>query len=246
MRTVIVLSGKGGVGKSTVSTGLAYALSGLERKTGLLDCDIEGPCIPKLTGLEKADLKIGDLLEPAEREGLAVMSLAFFLPSENTPVLWGGERRGGIIKQFFKSVSWGNLDYMVVDLPPGTGDEVYGLIEVLGNIDGAIIVTQPSDLSVLSARKAISTCKEYDVPIIGIIENMSGMVCPHCGKNIEVFKTGGGRELAKDVNVSFLGKIPFNPQIVCEGDQGDLTALRKNKDLKKIAKRVLKFMEGKM
>ncbi len=219
---LLVLSGKGGVGKSTVAANLAVALAAAGSRVGLMDVDIHGPSIPKLLGLEgrRPDVVRG-MLEPVQvNERLAVISIGFFLPDEDAPVIWRGPRKFGAIKQFLKDVNWGALDYLVVDSPPGTGDEPLAVAELVGKPARAVIVTTPQDLAVADVRRCISFCRSLDLPVAGIIENMSGFACPSCGHLVDLFKKGGGQRLAGETRVPFLGAIPIDPRIVIGGDTG--------------------------
>ncbi len=220
---VLVLSGKGGVGKTTVAANLAFAFANHGFATGLLDLDIHGPDIPEILGLEGRHMTSYDRkhIEPVEVTGnLAVVSIAFLLPEESSAVIWRGPMKAGVIRQFLEDVDWGELDYLVVDLPPGTGDEALTVAQLAPNIAGAVIVTTPQDVAVLDIKKAITFARTIDLPVIGIIENMSGMVCPHCGKNIDLFGSGGGRRAAAEMNVPFLGEIPVDPEIRKAADEG--------------------------
>jgi ATP-binding protein involved in chromosome partitioning len=225
---IIVLSGKGGVGKSTVSTNLASALAAHGRQVGLLDLDIHGPSIPKMLGIEDQQLAVHEkTLEPVHVTGnLAVMSMAFLLPDASSPVIWRGPMKMAVIQQFLSDVNWGALDYLIVDLPPGTGDEALSIVQLAPNVQGAVIVTTPQDVAVIDAVKAVKFIEKLDLPVIGIIENMSGMVCPHCGKSIDLFGRGGGEKAARDLGVPFLGSIPIDPAMVKAGDEGRPYVLR--------------------
>jgi len=225
---IIVLSGKGGVGKSTVSTNLASALAAHGRQVGLLDLDIHGPNIPKMLGIEdQRPAVVGKTMEPVHVSGtLAVMSMAFLLPDTSSPVIWRGPMKMGAIQQFLSEVNWGYLDYLIVDLPPGTGDEALSIIQLAPNVQGAVIVTTPQDVAVLDVKKAVKFVEKLELPVIGIIENMSGMVCPHCGKGIDLFGTGGGKKAAEDLHVPYLGAIPIDPAMVKAGDEGRPYVLR--------------------
>jgi Mrp family chromosome partitioning ATPase len=219
---VVVMSGKGGVGKSTVAANLAFALSTKGKSVGLLDCDIHGPSIPKLLGIENTPPEasqegIQPIIIPPS---LKVMSMAFLLPSTDSPVIWRGPMKMKVLKDFLGQVRWGNLDYLVIDLPPGTGDEPLSIGQLLPNSDGAIIVTTPQDVALLSVRKSITFAKTLNMPVIGIIENMSGFVCPHCGKEVTIFGSGGGEKAASELGLPFLGKLPLDPSIVESGEQG--------------------------
>ncbi|NMC74031.1 MAG: Mrp/NBP35 family ATP-binding protein [Geobacteraceae bacterium] len=222
-RKIVVLSGKGGVGKSTVAVNLAVSLSSLAGyRVGLLDIDIHGPSVPKMLGLEGTIMQPSDRgkLMPAEFGGLKVMSIGFLLPGEAEAVIWRGPAKAGAIKQFIGEVEWGDLDYLIVDCPPGTGDEPLTVIQTLEKIDGAVIVTTPQDVALTDVRKSISFCGQLNLPVLGVIENMSGLVCPHCGETVNVFKSGGGQSMAQEMRVPFLGRVPMDPRIVAAGDDG--------------------------
>ncbi len=220
---LLVLSGKGGVGKSTVAANLAVALAAAGSRVGLLDVDIHGPSIPRLLGLEgRRPEVVQGLLEPVRvNERLAVISIGFFLPDEHAPVIWRGPRKYGAIKQFLGEVDWGALDYLVVDSPPGTGDEPIAVAELVGKPARAVIVTTPQDLAVADVRRCVSFCRSLDLPVAGIVENMSGFACPSCGQVFDLFKKGGGKRLADETHAPFLGAIPIDPQIVMSGDAGE-------------------------
>ncbi len=219
---IIVMSGKGGVGKSTVSSNLAMSLSMKGFKTGVMDIDITGPNIPKMFAVEDRQLMVEHekLIPVAIPPSLKLMSMAFLLQSKDTPVLWRGPVKMGAIKQFIEDVNWGDLDYLVIDMPPGTGDEALSIVQLIPKADGMVIVTTPQDVALLDSRKSLVFGAETNIPIIGIIENMSGFVCPHCGEVTNIFKTGGGEATAKEMNVQFLGRIPIEPGIVDAGDSG--------------------------
>ena len=219
---VMVLSGKGGVGKTTVAVNLAMSLSVLGKRVGLLDIDIHGPSVPKMLNLQGRTLQGKDetLYPIMLGENLKVISIAFLLRSEDDAVIWRGPMKMGVIKQFLKDVEWGELDYLIVDSPPGTGDEPLSICQLIENADGAIIVTTPQDIALISVRKSIKFCRELNLPILGVIENMSGFICPHCQQRIDVFKSGGGKKMAQDMNVPFLGSIPIDPKIVDSCDDG--------------------------
>ncbi len=219
---IIVMSGKGGVGKSTVSSNLAMSLSMKGFKTGVMDIDITGPNIPKMFAVEYRQLMVENekLIPVSIPPSLKLMSMAFLLQSKDTPVLWRGPVKMGAIKQFIEDVNWGDLDYLVIDMPPGTGDEALSIVQLIPKADGMVIVTTPQDVALLDSRKSLVFGAEAHVPIIGIIENMSGFVCPHCGEVTNIFKSGGGEATAKEMNVQFLGRIPIEPGIVDAGDSG--------------------------
>ena len=219
---LLVLSGKGGVGKSTVAVNLAVALSQAGKKVGLLDIDVHGPSIPKLLGMEGRKVRIapGEILPLALSPTLSVMSIGFLLNSLDDPVIWRGPRKHGVIRQFLKDVAWGELDYMVVDSPPGTGDEPLSIAQLVGSPAAAVIVTTPQDLSIADVRRCISFCNTLSLPIAGIVENMSGYVCPKCGEKTDLFKADGGKALADELGLTLLGQIPIDPQVVISGDAG--------------------------
>lgn len=222
---IAILSGKGGVGKSMVSLMLSLALAKDKHKglVGLLDADITGPSIPKMLNLRgKKPVVSGETIFPIESEhGIKVMSIDFFLKSEDTPVIWRGPLKSKAITQFLSQVEWGELDFLIIDLPPGTGDEALTVAQTLqGSIDGAIIVTIPSQVSKFVVKKAISFAKELNIPIIGVIENMSGVTCPKCGTFIETFPGKAGEEIAKELNINFLGRVPIDPKLSKSLDEG--------------------------
>jgi len=218
---IIVLSGKGGVGKSTVAANLAVSLMLSGKRVGLLDVDIHGPSIPKMLGLEDARISIQDeVMLPVEKAGLKVMSIGFLLQSRDDAVIWRGPMKMSVIKQFLKDVDWGELDYLVIDSPPGTGDEPLSVCQLVKNADGAVIVTTPQDVATNDVRKSINFCQQLNLPVLGVVENMSGFVCPKCGELTAIFKTGGGERMATDMHVPFLGRIPLDPKVGEACDEG--------------------------
>ena len=220
--SILVLSGKGGVGKSTVAANLAISLSLQGHSTGLLDTDFHGPSIPKLLGMEGTRLLSSDgkTLEPAELGSLKVISVDFMLGNRTDPVIWRGPMKMNVIRQLFQDVNWGDLDYMVIDCPPGTGDEPLSVVQLIPEPTGAVIVTTPQEMSLSDVRRSIQFCRALKLPVLGVIENMSGFVCPHCGERTDLFGSGGGEEMAEQMDVPFLGRIPVEPQIVTSGDMG--------------------------
>ncbi len=218
---LLVFSGKGGVGKSTVAANLAVALAQQGNRVGLLDIDIHGPNLAKMLGVEGERLETsGEGIRPvAINDNLHLISMAFLLQDPNLPVIWRGPMKMKAIQQFLGDVTWGELDWLVIDSPPGTGDEPLSIAQLIPASE-AVIVTTPQEVSILDSRKAVAFARKLNLQIIGIIENMSGLDCPHCGKNIDLFKAGGGRLAAQELNVPFLGKIPINPDIVTLGDEG--------------------------
>ncbi|MBN1149756.1 Mrp/NBP35 family ATP-binding protein [candidate division WOR-3 bacterium] len=223
-RKIVVLSGKGGVGKSTVAVNLAFALAFLGKKTGLLDVDIHGPSVPTMLG--KATTRAfgeGSEIMPVEVENvknLKIISIGFLLENPDDAVIWRGPLKTGLIKQFLKDVKWGKLDFLIVDCPPGTGDEILSTVQFLGKTVEAVVVATPQEVAAADVRKSLNFCKKLDVPVLGVVENMSGFICPHCGKNTDIFKSGGGEAMAKNSGVPFLGKVPIELEIVNSGDEG--------------------------
>ena len=219
---ILILSGKGGVGKSTVAVNLASSLANAGKRVGLLDIDIHGPSIPKLLGLERSAIQSrSDAMRPVEYGArLSVMSIGFLLPGPDSPIIWRGPLKMNIIKQFLKDVDWGELDYLVIDSPPGTGDEPMSICQLLPDADGAIIVTTPQEVALADVRKSINFCRTVGMPILGVIENMSGFVCPKCGEVTDIFKAGGGEQMALEMGVPFLGSIPIDARVVQACDAG--------------------------
>jgi ATP-binding protein involved in chromosome partitioning len=219
---IMVMSGKGGVGKSTVAVNLAYGLLFQGKTVGLLDVDIHGPSIAKMLGITEPPRRTPDgMIEPISVVSeLKVMSMGNILGDPDTPVIWRGPLKMGAIKQFLAEVDWGELDYLIIDLPPGTGDEPLTIAQLIPDIDGAVVVTTPQEVALLDSRKSISFAKKLNLPVLGIIENMSGFLCPHCGQRTDLFKTGGGEEASRELGVPFLGRIPIEPDIVSSGDVG--------------------------
>jgi len=220
---IMVMSGKGGVGKSTVAVNLAVSLARKGYEVGILDADIHGPNIPKMLGLDHSKL-IGNpqgILPVPFSSNLKVLSIAFMLPEPDAPVVWRGPMKHGVFQQFLGEVEWGDLDYLIVDLPPGTGDEPLSIAHLIGEVDASVIVTTPQEVALLDSRKAVVFSRMVQVPVAGIVENMSGFLCPHCGKEIDLFKIGGGEKAARELRVPFLGRIPLDPQIVRNCDQGN-------------------------
>ena len=219
---IVVMSGKGGVGKSTVAVNLALTLAAQGRKVGVMDVDIHGPDVAKLLGVEDERLQsTEDMIIPVRvNENLSAISMAFLLEDRDTPVIWRGPLKMSAIRQFLGEVAWGDLDYLIIDLPPGTGDEPLSVAQLITDGAWAVIVTTPQDLALLDSRKAIRFAEQLKMGIAGVIENMAGLKCPHCGEMIDLFKTGGGEAAAKEMNVNFLGRIPIDPHMVIMGDLG--------------------------
>jgi ATP-binding protein involved in chromosome partitioning len=219
--TFVVLSGKGGVGKSTVAVNLALSLSSRGLKIGILDTDIHGPSVPKLLGMSGQRLEVkGEEIIPLTAFGqLKVVSIGLLLDGDDRAVIWRGPMKASAIRQFFANTAWGDLDCLVVDSPPGTGDEPLSVAQLLPvTRSSAIVVTTPQQVATIDVEKSITFCQQLGLPIAGIVENMSGFVCPHCGKDADVFSSGGGQRLASKYGVPFLGAIPLDPDIVKSGD----------------------------
>jgi Mrp family chromosome partitioning ATPase len=219
---VMVMSGKGGVGKSTVAINLAVGLSLENYYVGLLDVDLHGPNVPKMLGLERGELQKrpdGTVGAVIYSPNLKFMSVEPLLPNKDSAVMWRGPLKMSAIRQFIYDIEWGKLDYLVIDAPPGTGDEPMTVAQTIPDAY-AVIVTTPQEVSLLDVRKSITFCRSVKMPILGIVENMSGMLCPHCGKAIDIFKKGGGEKLAEELEVPFLGRVPVDPRIVITGDAG--------------------------
>jgi ATP-binding protein involved in chromosome partitioning len=219
VRTLIAVgSGKGGVGKTTVAVNLAIALARLGHRTGLLDADVYGPNVPLMMGTNQTPTAVGERIQPLENYGVRLMSMGFLSPGDK-PLVWRGPMLHSVIQQFLRGVDWGDLEYLVIDLPPGTGDVQLSLIQT-APVTGAVIVTTPSDVSLEDARKAVHMFEQVKVPILGIVENMSFLECPHCNERIDVFSTGGGKRTASDMRVHFLGALPLDPYVRIGGDTG--------------------------
>ncbi len=218
---IAIISGKGGVGKSTVTVNLAAAFALKGKKVGVLDADIHGPSVPRLLGLEGKQVKATPagafpVKGPLDIE---VMSIDFFL-TEESPTIWRGPLKMRAIKQFLTEVVWNELDYLFIDLPPGTGDEPLSIAQLLPDLDGVVIVTMPTQLSSSIVKKAVTFAERLKMQTIGVVENMSGFVCPHCGVKTEIFGSGGGEKMAKEVGVPFLGSIPIDPKVGIDTDKG--------------------------
>jgi Mrp family chromosome partitioning ATPase len=219
---IAVMSGKGGVGKSTVAVNLAVALAGNGNRVGIFDGDVHGPNVPIMLGLEGRRPTSGpEGLIPLEAvNDLKAMSMAFLLQSSDTPIAWRGPMKHSLFQQFLADVAWGELDYLIIDLPPGTGDEPLSIGQLMGKPLWSVIVTTPQDVALLDSRKSAVFSSTLEMNMLGIVENMSGLQCPHCHESIELFKTGGGERAAKELGVNFLGRIPIDPVVVTGGDRG--------------------------
>jgi len=221
---IAVISGKGGVGKSvvTVNLAVAFAMHGYVNRVGVFDADITGPCVPKMLGIHGQRLQVGPpgafpVIGPM---GIKVVSMDFLLQSEETPVIWRGPLKMKAISQFLSDIVWGELDFLFIDLPPGTGDEPLSIMQLIPEMDGVVIVTIPSEVSQIVVKKAVTFSRKLNMSIIGIVENMSGFVCPKCGEKINIFKVGGGEKIAEDLKTPFLGRVPIDPEICEDSDKG--------------------------
>lgn len=219
---ILVLSGKGGVGKSTIAANLAVWLAKQDKKTGLLDIDIHGPSIPKLLGIEQNITgRQSDKIDPVDcGKMLKVMSIGFLLNSDNDAVIWRGPMKHNVINNFVSDVSWGGLDYLVVDCPPGTGDEPLSIAQLIPGIDGAVIVTTPQQIAIIDVKKCVSFCRQMGITALGVIENMAGFVCPNCGQKTEIFKGRQGKLIAMELRTPFLGSVPLDPYLALTSDIG--------------------------
>jgi ATP-binding protein involved in chromosome partitioning len=219
---IAVISGKGGVGKSTVTVNLAVAFALHGKQVGILDADIHGPSVPRLLGLTGQQVKVGPpgAFPVTGPLGIKVVSIDFFLPEERLPTIWRGPLKMRAIRQFLSDIVWGELDILFIDLPPGTGDEPLSIAQLLPEMDGVIIVTMPSELSRAVVKKAITFAQRMGMPTVGVVENMSGFVCPTCGDKIDIFQSGGGEKMAKEAGVPFLGSIPIDPKVSVDSDKG--------------------------
>jgi ATP-binding protein involved in chromosome partitioning len=251
---IAIISGKGGVGKTLTAVNLAisFALQGHENRVGLLDADLHGPCVPKMLGMEKQKLRVGPVgafpaLGPL---GLKVVSMVFVLEGPEVPVIWRGPLKMRAIQQFLTDIVWGELDFLFIDLPPGTGDEPLSVMKLLPELDGVVIVTIPSEVSQNVVEKTITFSKQLNVPIIGIVENMSGFICPTCSTETQIFKTGGGQRVAEKHSVPFLGRIPIDPRI-CEASDSGHPFIMENPDspaakaFAQIVEKIKKYIQNK-
>lgn len=228
-RKILILSGKGGVGKSTFSSQLSWAFAqDPEKQIGLMDIDICGPSIPKIMGLEGEQVHQSGMgwspVYVGDDNNLAVMSVGFLLNSPDEAIIWRGPKKNGLIKQFLRDVNWGDLDYLLIDTPPGTSDEHISIAQYLKatNLDGAVIVTTPQEVALADVRKEINFCRKVGIPVIGIVENMSGFVCPNCKSETKIFSptTGGAEKLAQEMGLTLLGKVPIDPLLARSCDEG--------------------------
>ncbi|CAJ0769372.1 4550_t:CDS:2 [Entrophospora sp. SA101] len=246
---LVILSGKGGVGKSTFTSQLGFAFSSNENiQVGIMDIDVCGPSIPKIMGLEGEQIhqSLSGWSPVYVQENLGVMSIGFMLPNPDEAIIWRGPKKNGLIKQFLKDVDWGELDFLLIDTPPGTSDEHLSIVQYLkdSGIDGAIIITTPQEVALQDVRKEIDFCKKVKIPILGVVENMSGFICPNCKEESVIFAatTGGAKKMAEDNEIPFLGSIPLDPRIGKSCDSG-LSFLYEYPD-SSASKAYLKIIEG--
>lgn len=218
---IIVMSGKGGVGKTSTAVNLSLALAEAGHRVGIMDVDLHGPDVPRMLGIEGTpELMSNQMLSPMKySENLSAMSIESFIPGKDDAIIWRGPMKYSAIRQFIGDVDWGALDFLVIDSPPGTGDEPLTVAQIVADAR-AIIVTTPQEVALADVRKSINFCKTVKMEIFGLIENMSGLNCPHCGEMIDLFGSGGGERTAKQTGIRFLGKIPFDPKVVACGDSG--------------------------
>jgi Mrp family chromosome partitioning ATPase len=246
---IAVMSGKGGVGKSTIATNIAASLADHGFKVGIMDADLHGPNIPKMLGAEGMfpEAAGDNKMTPVRiSNNLSAISMGFLLETDDQPVIWRGPLKMGAIKQFLNDVVWGELDYLIIDLPPGTGDEALSVAQLIPTGANSIIVTTPQEVALLDSRKAINFARKLNMNILGVVENMSGMVCPHCNETIDLFGKGGGERAAKQMGVNFLGGVPLDPKMVAMGDHGTpavLQDLDRTGSLSLITKEIIKLTE---
>ncbi|MDY6915921.1 MAG: Mrp/NBP35 family ATP-binding protein [Candidatus Cloacimonadota bacterium] len=246
---LIIISGKGGVGKSTVAVNVALGLAAKGHQVGILDVDIHGPSIAKMLGIEKKTLMLAkgeEYPKPVQvAKNLYALSIATLMPSPDEPIVWRGPLKMGAIKQFLRDINWPPLDYLIIDSPPGTGDEPLSIIQLLKSVDGSLVVSTPQDVALLDARKTIKFSQKMNVPVMGLIENMSTFICPHCGKKTDIFKGTGVKKAAKDFGLDILGSVPIDAAIVESGDRGSsfLEKFKENQSAKEISKIIDKIEE---
>ena len=243
-RKIVVMSGKGGVGKSTVSAMLALLLSSKGNKVGLMDVDLHGPSIPNMLKVKNGLNVTGENeVKPFEySENLSVVSMGMLMQDQDTAIIWRGPLKISAIRQFISDITWGDLDYLIVDSPPGTGDEPLTVAQNIPDAE-ALIVTTPQEISLADVRKSITFCRQVEMNILGVVENMSGLLCPHCGDKINIFGEGGGKKMAEKMNVSLLGELPIDPEVVKLADQKDLGAIIDQKD-SEIYKAYMKLIDN--
>ncbi|MDC7223263.1 MAG: Mrp/NBP35 family ATP-binding protein [Spirochaetales bacterium] len=220
---VMIMSGKGGVGKSSVSANLARTLAATGKKVGLLDIDFHGPSIPRMFSVQhkRAEGTADQNIIPILENGVKLMSVGFLVPDDRAAVVWRGPMKMGVLEQLLKDVEWGELDYLIIDFPPGTGDEALSACQLIEDADGAVIVTTPQEVSLSDCRRCIDFCNKLNLPVLGVIENMSGFVCPECNTRTDIFSTGGGVKLAESEKVPFLGEVPLDPAVMLACERGE-------------------------
>jgi Mrp family chromosome partitioning ATPase len=219
---IVIMSGKGGVGKSTVAVNLATALAMRGHQVGILDADIHGPDIPKMLGVEGermigSEAGLAPVLGPLN---IRIASMEFLIQDPDTPIIWRGPLKMRAISELLSNVMWGELDFLIIDLPPGTGDESLSVMQLLPDLEGVIIVVTPQEVALLDSRKAVMMVRKMKLPVLGLVENMSGFYCPHCGERTDIFGSGGGRNAAKELNLRFLGALPFDHRAMQLSDEG--------------------------
>jgi Mrp family chromosome partitioning ATPase len=246
---ILVLSNKGGVGKSAVAINLACSLSEKGFKVGILDADLHGPSVATMLGFEGKKLQGSSegIIPMSVSSDLVAVSMASLIETSDAPLIWRGPLKMMALKQFLGEVKWGNLDYLIIDSPPGTGDEPLSICQLIPELDGGVIITTPQGVALLDSRKCINFLKNLNIPILGIIENMSGLKCPHCGKNIDLFKSGGGKKAAEEFKIPFLGKIPIDIDMVNSTDEGKpYISQYKNSETAQIFNEVVELILAKM
>lgn len=246
---ILVLSNKGGVGKSSIAVNLACSLSEKGFKVGILDADLHGPSVATMLGFEGKKLQGSSegIIPMRISPNLIAISMAFLIETSDVPLIWRGPLKMMALKQFLGEVQWGNLDYLIIDSPPGTGDEPLSICQLIPELDGGVIVTTPQGVALLDSRKCINFLKNLNIPILGIIENMSGLKCPHCGKNIDLFKSGGGEKVALEFNIPFLGKIPIDINLVESSDEGKPYILQyKNSETAQVFNKIVELITARV
>ena len=244
---LIVMSGKGGVGKSTTAVNLAVALAKTGKKVGLLDIDLHGPSLPTMFGVTGERPVVDEEgIHPLDVHGVKLMSLGLLFPNDGSATIMRGPMKHGAIQQLLADVVWGDLDFLLLDCPPGTGDEPLSAVQLLGAKSAAVVVTTPQDVALTDVEKSLSFCRELKLPVIGLVENMSGFICPHCSESSPIFKQGGATALAEKTGVALLAQVPLDPQVVVAGDAGEPHIISHpdamgSKALDEVAAAVIKF-----
>ena len=238
---IAVGSGKGGVGKTTVAVNLAISLSRLGQRIGLLDADVYGPNVPMMMGVNQAPHSVDNRIQPLEKDGIRLMSMGFLNPGDK-PLVWRGPMLHSVMQQFLRGTDWGELDCLVIDLPPGTGDVALSLIQT-APLSGAVIVTTPSGVSLEDARKAVNMFRQVRVEILGLVENMSHLIAPKSGERVDVFGTGGGKRMAEEMSIRYLGELPLDPAIRAGGDSGRPVAFDDSPAFVDLARAIVERLE---